>query len=80
MEIKTFTVADMRTALVSEDFWRTKTLPITKHRALSYSRNPRADEDDPVLLVAYQDNRVVGYLGILPEKFSVTALFTKWAG
>ena len=63
MEIKAFTVADLKTALVSEDFWLTKTLPITKHPALSYSRNPRAEEDDPVLLVAYQDDRVVGYLG-----------------
>jgi hypothetical protein len=71
MEIKTFTVADLKTALVSEDFWLTKTLPITKHRALSYSRNPRAEEDDPVLLVAYQDNRVIGYLGILPDKIFV---------
>ena len=62
MEIKTFTVADLKTALVSEDFWLTKTLPITKHRALSYCRNPRAEADDPVLLVAYQDNRVIGYL------------------
>ena len=71
MEIKAFTVADLKTALVTEDFWRTKTLPISKHRALSYSRNPRAEEDDPVLLVAYQDNRVVGYLGILPDKIFV---------
>ncbi len=68
MEIKAFTVADLKTALVSEDFWLTETLPITKHRALSYSRNPRAEEDDLVLLVAYQDNRVIGYLGILPDK------------
>jgi hypothetical protein len=71
MEIKALTVADLKTALASEDFWRTKTLPITKHRALSYSRNPRADEDDLVLLVASQDNRVVGYLGILPDKIFV---------
>jgi hypothetical protein len=71
MEIKTFTVADLKTALVSEDFWLTKTLPITKHRALSYCRNPRAEEDDPVLLVAYQDIKVIGYLGILPDKIFV---------
>jgi hypothetical protein len=71
MEIKTFTVADLKTALLSEDFWLTKTLPITKHRALSYIRNPRADQNDPVLLVAYQDNRVIGYLGILPDKIFV---------
>lgn len=71
MEIKAFTVADLRTALSSEDFWHTKTLPITKHRALSYSHNPRADQDDPVLLVAYQDRQVIGYLGILPDKIFV---------
>ena len=67
MEIKAFTVADLKTALISEDFWLTKTLPITKHRALSYCRNPRADADDPVLLVAYRDDQVIGYLGILPD-------------
>jgi hypothetical protein len=71
MEIKTFTIADLKIALVSEDFWLTQTLPITKHRALSCSRNPRAAEDDPVLLVAYQENRVIGYLGILPDKIFV---------
>ena len=71
MEIKAFTVADLKTVLASEDFWLTQTLPITKHRALSYSRNPRADADDPVLLVAYRDNRGIGYLGILPDKIFV---------
>jgi len=54
-----------------EDFWLAQTLPITKHRALSYCRNPRADEDDTALLVAYRDNRVIGYLGILPDKIFV---------
>jgi ribosomal protein S18 acetylase RimI-like enzyme len=68
MEIKTFTVADLGLALLSEDFWLTKTLPITKQRALSICHNPRAEKDDPALLVAYQDNQVVGYLGILPDK------------
>ena len=71
MEIKSFTVTDLKTVLTSENFWLSETLPITKHRALSYSRNPRADEDDLVLLVAYQHNRVVGYLGILPDKIFV---------
>jgi hypothetical protein len=71
MEIKTFTVANLKTALESEDFWQIQTLPITKHRALSFCRNPRANEDDPVLLVAYLDNRVIGYLGILPDKIYV---------
>jgi len=71
MEIKTFTVADLKAALELEDFWLAQTLPITKHRALSYSRNPRAEENDPVLLVAYQEKRVIGYLGILPDNIFV---------
>jgi hypothetical protein len=71
MEIKAFTVADLKAATASEDFWLTQPLPITKHRALSYCRNPRAKEDDPVLLVAYQGKRVIGYLGILPDKIFV---------
>ena len=68
MEFKTFTVADLEIALLSEDFWLTKTLPITKQKAASFCHNPRAEKNDPVLLVAYQDNQVVGYLGILPDK------------
>jgi hypothetical protein len=71
MEIKAFTVTDLETALLSEDLWTTKTLPITKHRALSYCQNPRAEKDDPVLLVAYQDDQVIGYLGLLPDKMFV---------
>ena len=67
MDIKALTVTDLKAALSSEDFWHTGILPITKHRALSYIYNPRAAEDDVVLLVAYQDGRVIGYLGILPD-------------
>jgi hypothetical protein len=68
MEFKSFTVADLGIALLSENFWHTKTLPITRQRAWSLCHNPRAERDDPVLLVAYQDDQVVGYLGILPDK------------
>jgi hypothetical protein len=68
MEIKTYTVAELELALLSEDFWLTKTLPITKQRALSLCHNPRAEKDDPILWVAYQDHQVVGYLGILPDR------------
>ena len=71
MEIKAFTVAGLKAALASEAFWLSDPLPITKHRALSYCRNPRAAEDDPVLLVAYREGRVIGYLGILPDKIFV---------
>jgi hypothetical protein len=41
--------------------------PITKHRALSQIRNPRARPEDVALLVAYDEGRVVGYIGVLPD-------------
>jgi len=71
MDIRSYTTADMRAALLSDDFWRTKTLPTTKPRALSFSHNPRADVDDIVLLVACQGEEVIGYLGVLPDRLHV---------
>jgi GNAT superfamily N-acetyltransferase len=71
MEIKPFTVADLQAALSSEAFWFAETLPITKHRALSFIHNPRADENDIVLWIAYQDKHVAGYIGILPDRIFV---------
>jgi hypothetical protein len=67
MEIRTYTVADLEGLLASEAFWRTETLPITRHKAESFRRNPRARREDPVLLVAERGGRVDGYLGILPD-------------
>ncbi len=68
MEIKPFTVTELRAALASETFWRADPLPITRHKALSCIHNPRAEENDLLLLVAYRGVRVVGYLGILPDR------------
>ena len=43
-------------------------IPISKHRALSHFNNPRLDEDDIILLLAYENDRMIGYLGVLPDK------------
>ncbi len=77
MDIKTFTVADLKGALESDNFWLADPLPITKHRARSFIRNPRAEPNDPVLLIAYQDDRVVGYIGILPDHIFVDEISYK---
>jgi hypothetical protein len=68
MNFKVFTVGDLETARRSDDFWRAGTLPITRQKALSFCRNPRAEPNDPVLMIACQDRRVVAYLGILPDR------------
>ncbi|MEZ4911240.1 MAG: GNAT family N-acetyltransferase [Saprospiraceae bacterium] len=42
-------------------------LPITKHRAISHIKNPRVSNTDVLLLLAYFDGELIGYLGILPD-------------
>lgn len=44
-------------------------LPITKHRALSQIKNPRASEDDSLLFLATENGKLAGYLGCFPDDF-----------
>jgi hypothetical protein len=59
-------------------------VPITKHRALSHTNNPCADENDIALLVAYIEDKCAGYLGIMPgllrigDRFSKVHWFSTW--
>lgn len=41
-------------------------LPISPHRALSQTNNPYGHPDDIALLIAFVNNRCVGYLGLMP--------------
>src|SRR5690349_15934364 len=41
-------------------------LPISRQRALSQSQNPFAGPDDIALLVAFDNDVCVGYLGVVP--------------
>ena len=77
MEIRPYTISDLRTLLSSGDFWRMRTLPITKHRVASHIYNPRAAENDIVLFVAYQDIDIIGYLGVLPDRIFISETFIK---
>lgn len=42
-------------------------IPISRYRAISYSKNPRSDPQDVVLYLAYIDGRLVGYRTIMPD-------------
>lgn len=68
MKIQPYTVDDLREKLHQGDFWSSDILPITKHRALSHIHNPRAESDDVVLFVCYNNDHIIGYFGVLPDK------------
>jgi GNAT superfamily N-acetyltransferase len=41
--------------------------PISRHRAISHLNNPRASEDDTLLILAFEEEKLAGYIGILPD-------------
>lgn len=46
-------------------------IPISPVRALSHSVNPCVSEEDVLLVIAYLDTELVGYMGILPDKLKL---------
>lgn len=70
MEIKEFTVGELRKEAVQKELWGQDVIPITKHRLFSQLQNPRAKDNDIILFVAYVEKKIVGYIGILPDYFT----------
>ncbi len=63
----------------SAEFLHQSHWPISKHRAQSHVLNPRADKEDVALIVAYQNNMMVGYIGALPDYLMIPNNQTKIA-
>lgn len=77
IDIQCLNKKDLAAFIVSKEFEEMPNLPISKHRAWSHIQNPRADEDDILLLLAYYEDSLVGYLGVLPDKIWHTYNFEK---
>ncbi|MDR2206391.1 MAG: hypothetical protein LBE36_09605 [Flavobacteriaceae bacterium] len=41
-------------------------IPISRHRAIAHIQNPDADENDILLWAAYENEQLLGYVGVLP--------------
>ncbi len=46
-------------------FSNAEVIPITKHRAKSMASNPDASPDDPAVVLALKNNRIIGYVCLL---------------
>lgn len=66
--IRTFNRNQLAQFVNDAEFERLPFIPISRHRAASHIANPRAEDDDVLLLVAYDDDVPVGYLGVLPDR------------
>lgn len=67
MIIKLLTANDLKRFIDSDEYKCLEVIPITRHRALSHINNPRIDNKDIILLCAYEDEKLIGYLGILAD-------------
>ena len=81
MEIKTYNSAQLYELILSESFIRMPVVPISTHRAISHINNPRADDDDTLMIIAYENDEMIGYLGVLADTIFAdngTALKCGW--
>ncbi len=68
MEIKTYNSEQLNDLIRSDEFRRMSVIPISTHRAISHIHNPRADKDDILMIIAYDNNEMIGYLGVLADR------------
>jgi GNAT superfamily N-acetyltransferase len=68
MEIKTYNSVQLNDLILSDEYRTMPVVPISTHRAISHIRNPRAESDDVLMIIAYDNNAMVGYLGVLADK------------
>lgn len=67
IELKTYNRSTLEEFINSPEFSALPYLPISYHRAVSHIRNPRADRNDVLLILAYDHSEMVGYLGVLAD-------------
>ena len=67
MEFKYFNKNQLERYIHSDQFWKADYIPISTHRALSQIKNPRAKNEDILLISAEENGKLIGYIGILPD-------------
>ncbi len=63
--------------LSNQDFWETPFLIITKHRLIAHYYNPTIQDNDIVLLLAYLNNELVGYMGLYCDEIWLNSKMQK---
>ena len=67
MDIRLIRIKDLPDFLQSEEYQTMPVLPISRHRGLSHAYNPRAKPEEVALVLVYLEDRLMGYLGFVPD-------------
>ena len=68
IEVRKIPLSGLKEYIESDKFQQMPDIPISPQRANSYLHNPRADKDDIVLFLAFENENLVGYRTVLPDK------------
>ena len=68
IEIKKIFKKDVAELFENKAFWNHEFLSISKHRLLAHFNNPNLENDDIVLILAYLNQELAGYMGIFIDK------------
>ena len=80
ISIKKIYKKEIPNLLEDKDFWNQSFLAISKHRLYAHYKNPTAVPDDVVLLLAYLNDELVGYMGVFMNKTTLDAVELKSVG
>jgi GNAT superfamily N-acetyltransferase len=67
--IKKIKTSELECFLNSEAYQNNIVIPISSNRAQSYIENPRSDSDDIVMILAYENEVLIGYRTLLSDFF-----------
>jgi GNAT superfamily N-acetyltransferase len=71
MIIKEYTAEELKQFIESDAYRNMPAIPISHHRALSHIHNPRLEKEDMIMFVAYEEDKMIGYLGVLPDQYFI---------
>jgi len=75
--IKKICIKDIPQLLEDYDFWNQSFLAVSKHRLYAHYKNPGADQNDVILILAYFDDELVGYMGVFIDRITLDGLESK---
>lgn len=78
--IETYTISTLQDYIHSTEYKSLPIVPISKTRAISYSHNPRTQENDIVLFIAKRENEIVGFRTVLPDHTKTGERFVWMSG
>lgn len=71
IELRKIYKKDIPGLLANKAFWNHTFLAISRHRLYAHYKSPNLEDDDIVLLLAFLNEELVGYMGVFMDRISI---------